>query len=341
MQLLSHLQRMQTASVQPCVWTGDAFNQAGQGQKICFSKGEAFLSTDFDWDVEYTDSIQHLRQQQGVPTIGVLYDLITVQFPQFFGRDLGDRFKRLFMLTATAFDGLLAISRRTAEDFRIFCERHALPCPPIKVITLGDNLPAATDSPSPNVASLAEHPLILFVSTIERRKNHQVLYQAFHLLRRFRPELELPKLVFVGQKGWGVDELLKDIQLDPLTQKDIVLLHDCSDADLRRLYEKALFCVYPSFYEGWGLPVGEALAMGKAVLSSDQGSLPEVGGDLVRYISPWNATAWADAIAELITSPDKVRAMESKVRQNYHRREWSETASQVLDFIEELRLTKA
>jgi glycosyltransferase involved in cell wall biosynthesis len=310
------------------------------GDLITFNRGDLLLCTDFDWEVFYTEQVRGARQSSGVCTFGVLYDLISVLFPQYFAKDFGDRFKRLFLLTAGAYDGLLAISERTADDFRCFCAQHAVACPPIEVIRLGDRLPSPHLSPSTQVATFLDQPFILFVSTIERRKNHDALYKAYHFLRAHRPDIRLPKLIFVGKQGWGVNELMTDLQLDPLVRGHIVLLHDCNDADLMALYQKALFCVYPSFYEGWGLPVGEALALGKAVLCSDQGSLPEVGGDLVRYVSPWNALDWAEAIAEWTTSPHLVQQMEDRVRENYRAQEWSDTAKQVLDFIERISAAK-
>lgn len=105
-------------------------------------------------------------------------------------------------------------------------------------------------------------------------------------------------MVFVGMEGWGVGELLKDIELDPLTRGLIVRLNRVSDAELRVLYEAARFCVFPSMYEGWGLPVGEALSMGKVVICSNRGSLPEVG-EVVRYVDPRNPQAWADAASSV------------------------------------------
>ncbi len=306
------------------------------GDLITFNRGDLLLCADFDWEVFYTEQVRGARQSSGVCTFGVLYDLISVIAPQHFAKDFGDRFKRLFLLTAGAYDGLLAISETSAQDFRYFCEQHAVACPPIEVIRLGDQLPSSSLSPSPCVAELLQESFILYVSTIERRKNHDTLYKAYHFLRAHKPDIPLPKLVLVGKRGWGVNELMADLQLDPLVRGHILLLHDCSDADLVALYRKALFCVYPSFYEGWGLPVGEALALGKAVLCSDQGSLPEVGGDLVRYVSPWNALGWAEAIAEWTTSPHLVKQTEDRVRENYRAQEWSDTARQVLDFIERI-----
>jgi glycosyltransferase involved in cell wall biosynthesis len=97
--------------------------------------------------------------------------------------------------------------------------------------------------------------------------------------------------------------------------------------------------LYPSFYEGWGLPVGEALALGKAVLSSDRGSLPEVGGDLVRYVDPWNPVAWAEAIWRLVDDDKEREAIASKVRVTYTAKKWEETAATVKSLIDGILTT--
>jgi glycosyltransferase involved in cell wall biosynthesis len=90
-----------------------------------------------------------------------------------------------------------------------------------------------------------------------------------------------------------------------------------------------MFCVFPSLYEGWGLPVGEALSLGKVVLCSDRGSLPEVGGDLVRYIDPWNTRTWADELHRMATDDAWRLGWEEKTQTKYNVRTWVEGAASV------------
>ena len=189
---------------------------------------------------------------------------------------------------------------------------------------------------SDEVRKLCEEPFVLFVSTIERRKNHEVLYRAYHLLCTEGRRVRLPKLVFVGAPGWGVDDFLTDLELDPLTRGLIVILDRVSDRELSMLYATAKFCVYPSFYEGWGLPVGEALAAGKVVLASDRGSLPEVGGDLVRYVDPWSPREWAREIWELSTNDTALEELRGRVSSGYKPRTWADTARVVKEEIDRL-----
>ena len=201
-------------------------------------------------------------------------------------------------------------------------------------LPLGDNMPSGGGEISLEVEEVASQPFILFVSSIERRKNHEVLYRAYHLLCKEGKRSQLPKLVFVGMPGWGVGDLLKDIELDPLTKGMIVQLNHVNDAELLRLYESSMFCVFPSLYEGWGLPVGEALSLGKAVLCSDRGSLPEVGGDLVRYVDPWSPRAWADEIFRMAIDETWRLESEQKAKAEYHLRTWAEGAMSVKDAID-------
>lgn len=299
-------------------------------------RGDFVISAGLDWDTRYPERFFAMTREQGLRIITCCYDLIPVLFPQYCVGEVAKRFTEYFLQLCWGSEAVLCISKQTETDFTRLCTDLGAPVRRTMVIPLGDSVPGTGSEIGDDVRALSSKPFILFVSTIERRKNHEVLYRAYHLLARQGQAKELPLLVFVGMPGWGTGDMLKDIELDPLTKGLIRQLHHTSDSELNHLYRHASFCVYPSLYEGWGLPVGEALAMGKAVLSSAEGSLPEVGGDLVRYIDPWDARAWADAIWEWVQDPQKVRQIERKVRQNYKARQWSQTARVVKDVIEAL-----
>lgn len=298
--------------------------------------GDVLISIGLDWDHPYVSEFHRIAKNGGIKIITCCYDLIPVIYPQFCVGDVASKFTEYLYRLSWGSSGVLCISEQTRRDYEALCLKIGAPQPPTCVITLGDSLSDQTGEISEQINDLMARPFILFVSTIERRKNHEVLYRAYHLLCKAGQRDLLPIMVFVGMPGWGVGDLLKDIEIDPLTQDLIVQLNHVSDAELNNLYKNALFCVYPSLYEGWGLPVAEALALGKALLVSDQGSLPEVGGDLVAYLPPWNAQAWADGILDLLTSPEKIKAMESRVRQEYKVHRWAETAVKVVSFIEQL-----
>jgi len=181
------------------------------------------------------------------------------------------------------------------------------------------------------VSAVAAQPFILYVSTIERRKNHLVLYQAMHRLAERHDRSRIPRLVLVGSLGWGVSDTLHEIKMDPLTRGLIVLLHHISDSDLRLLYRQALFCVFPSLYEGWGIPIAEALSFGKPMICSDRGSIPEVGQDLVDYVDPWDVPGWERAIEGLWLDEALRAERAARIRNEYKATSWSETARPIAD----------
>ncbi len=292
-----------------------------------FKPGDVLISVGLDWNYSYFNSFYSLRKKSGVRVITCCYDLIPVLYPQYCVNDVAQSFTAYFLEIADGSDLILCISRQTEKDLAELLDRTGAAHPPTHVFPLGDTIPAiGNNALSTEVEKLCQTPFILFVSTIERRKNHEVLYRAYHILCQQGNREKLPKLVFVGMKGWGVNELLKDIELDPMTQGLIVQLNQVSDSELHALYEAARFCVFPSLYEGWGLPVGEALSLGKVVIASNRGSLPEVGGDIVTYADPWCPQAWAELILRLSTHDEVLKSQEATVRANYRPRRWEDAA---------------
>lgn len=302
-----------------------------------FSSGDVLISVGLDWGYEFYKEFYFLRKEKGVRVVTCCYDLIPVIYPQYCVGAVAGIFTSYFLEIADGSDLILCISNQTEKDLQSMLYRVGGAKPKTYVFPLGDNVPIVdADDVSPSVREICKEPFILYVSTIERRKNHEVLYRAYHLLCEEGKREILPKLLFVGMKGWGVGDLQKDIELDPLTLNLIIQLDTVTDGELRALYEAAEFCVYPSLYEGWGLPVGEALSMGKVVLSSNAGSLPEVGGGLVVYVDPWDIRDWARKIFELSSNATYREDLEKKVRDSYMTRTWSQAALSVYKQIQDL-----
>ena len=106
--------------------------------------------------------------------------------------------------------------------------------------------------------------------------------------------------------------------------------HEEADADLAALYRGCLFALYPSLYEGWGLPVSEALANGKFCVCSNQGALPEAGQDFVDYADPWDVDEWANKILRYIGTPSAVAQREFDIKHDFREVSWRDSAAHVL-----------
>jgi glycosyltransferase involved in cell wall biosynthesis len=209
--------------------------------------------------------------------------------------------------------------------------------PELDVVRLGCEIATAADAaPSAPVAEVLEHRFILFVSTIERRKNHETLYRAYTRLVD-AGVADLPLLVFVGMAGWGMSDLMSDVKLDPRIRPYLRILNHVSDGNLARLYEHAYFTAYPSLYEGWGLPVAESLAYGKFCLASAAASIPEVGGALIEYVDPWDVPRWAERLRWYIEHPEDVANREAVIRANYRPTSWKETGAALVAAAHALR----
>jgi glycosyltransferase involved in cell wall biosynthesis len=300
-----------------------------------FAPGDILISVGLDWDHSYYKEFYKLRQSNKIKIVTCCYDLIPVLYPQYCVNDVAGMFTSYFIEIADGSDLILCISKQSQKDLNDMLERTGGARPSTHVFPLGDNVLERKDEEiSEKVQFLLQQKFILFVSSIERRKNHEVLYRAYHLLCRQGRKSELPKLIFVGMPGWGVNELLKDIELDPLTSDMIIILNNVNDAELCKLYDLSFFCVFPSLYEGWGLPVGEALSLGKAVICSDRGSLPEVGGEAVCYVSPWSPDSWAENIYRMTTDSPWRNEWENKARKTYKKNEWSNSATSIKNKID-------
>jgi glycosyltransferase involved in cell wall biosynthesis len=151
---------------------------------------------------------------------------------------------------------------------------------------------------------------ILFVGTLEPRKNIKRLLQAFSMLLAETPQDDL-KLVVAGGKGWGLDDFRE--AMAALGLGDHVLFTGfVDDDDLPALYRGAQLFVYPSLYEGFGLPVLEAMACGVPVITSDRSSLPEVAGDAALLVDPTQPEALAAAMASIINDGELRQSLRAK-----------------------------
>ncbi len=169
---------------------------------------------------------------------------------------------------------------------------------------------------------------ILSVGSIQPRKNLRRLIEAYSLLRRQQPEGKLPQLVLVGKNAWLYDETLQSLKDRDLGS--IVLTGYVPEADLPALYSGALCFIYPSYFEGFGLPPLEAMKCGAPVIVGNKTSLPEVVGDAALMIDPFDVGAIAVAIQRVITDSDFRSELRVKGMQRAKQFDWKETARRTL-----------
>lgn len=170
-------------------------------------------------------------------------------------------------------------------------------------------------------------PYLLFVSTIEPRKNVKNLILAFNYLKQ-KYKIN-HRLVLIGQKGWKYEPIFEAIENSPWS-KDIKHLDYLSDEMVAQFYAQADVFVYPSIYEGFGLPVLEAMTLGAPVITSNTSSIPEVAGDATLLIDPDDTTQLAEAIFRVISDSQLRQKLITKGKERAKLFTWENTARETL-----------
>jgi glycosyltransferase involved in cell wall biosynthesis len=258
----------------------------------------------------------------------LIYDLIPELFPEWTAREGVPIYRAWLYQTVPHADLVFTISQSTSDDL-VFCMAKAgatIPLP--HIVPIGHNRPPAAMSPM--AKRPFDRPFVLFVSTIEVRKNHALMFRVWRqLLADLAPET-VPYLVFAGKIGWLTQDLLS--QLDNADWLDGHILHvqSPSEQELAGLYEACAFTVFPSLYEGWGLPVTESLGFGKTVAASNRSSIPEAGGAFCSYFDPENLEDAYSVIRNLIENPEQVSRLEHRIAKEFRPPGWADSAAIIL-----------
>jgi glycosyltransferase involved in cell wall biosynthesis len=297
---------------------------------IEFSSSTIYISFGLDWDYKDMFELYEMKRQYGFRTILMCYDIVPVKFPHFAAETAMEQtFAKYLTDIAWCADLMLCISKNTMRDLDAFLGSVAAPVPLLSVVTLGSEVIARNPEISNGTfPELHGKNFILYVSTIEARKNHEVLYRSYVRLVE-SGEKDIPIMVFVGMLGWSTSDLVHFLRHDPLVKDLFLLCNNVGDTELAWLYENAYFTVYPSLYEGWGLPIAESLAHGKLCLASSTSSLPEVGGDLIDYLDPVDVLGWTEKLRYYFANPDEVQKRNDIIRSNYQPPTWEAMAEEV------------
>ncbi|MCA0012910.1 glycosyltransferase family 4 protein [Mesorhizobium sp. B292B1B] len=267
------------------------------------SKNDVLFLCGLGWDVIDCKRLSEIKVSSGMKIASVMYDLIPVKFPNLAGGNPMDYFYNYFLHMVDLSEHIFCISKCTERDLIEFMEERDRPLGRTSVFYLGANISTAPDgseiADEPTRERLRKGRYALTVGTFEIRKNYRLLLDIWPDLVK-DPEFDLD-LVIVGMPGWGNDEIMENLRQSPLLGRRIFWFNKLGDGGLSWLYENCNVFVFPSLYEGWGLPVVEALQHGKPVIVSDQGSSPEAGLEVATIVAIDDRQGWINAIKEAST----------------------------------------
>jgi glycosyltransferase involved in cell wall biosynthesis len=294
------------------------------------SPGDVLCSLGAPWhNPDYASHVARARADLGMTFALLVHDLIPLVRPEYFELGRAPNFEPFMRQTLPLADIVFTNSSHTAQDVvdwtnaqTIALQSRPVPLP----IGTGFARPAGGKLPP----QLEGQDFVLYVSTIEVRKNHLQAFRIWSRLLREFPADRVPKLVFAGSMGWMVQDLLKAIENTRHLEEHLVVLNDVDDRELAALYRACKFTLFTSYYEGWGLPVSDSLAFGKLCVASDRTSIPEAGQSLCAYVDPDDTTRAYEVVRDLLFMPDHFAELEKRVASGFRHVPWEHTVRAIL-----------
>ena len=303
-----------------------------------FSRGSIIINLGTSWWLQnYFLQIRNAKSQSKVEYIPFIHDLIPVLAPQHCVQGLVEDFNSWILGVFHHAERFLVNSQATKKDLIRVAEMlgHSVEEGSVTVIPLDGTFPSALacdDDLKLAKLNLDKDPFVLFVSTIESRKGHVVALHAWQRLLEEYGE-RTPRLVCVGNDGWLNQQFYDLLKSDPRLRAHATLLSGIADDELKALYRNCLLTIYPSTYEGWGLPVTEALSFGKIVIAADNSSLPEAGGQSADYFTTGDSKQLSELVAEYSFNETARIAQEKKILETFAPRPWSDVSNQIIQAV--------
>jgi glycosyltransferase involved in cell wall biosynthesis len=261
-------------------------------------------------------SLSNWITRNGVGAVHLVHDLIPITNPEFCRPGEAVKHRRRITNALESATGIIANSQATLDELADFAATRSLKMPSRVAAWI-----AGLDHPGDVGAAPLKEPYFVTVGTIEGRKNHQLLLDVWH--RLVSEHEDAPVLVVIGQRGWQAERVIEKLDSLGDLQDRVREVRACDDEELASWIAGARAVLMPSFAEGFGLPVIEALALGTPVIASNLPVFREIAGDVPTFLEPTDVEAWVERIHAFIhDDPDRVR--QSKEMIGYRAPTWQQ-----------------
>lgn len=257
----------------------------------------------------------------------LIHDLIPITHPEFCREGEAPRHAARMINVLESAVGIIANSSATLEALTQFGNRRGLPVPASLVAWLGTE-----QHETPAASKLPGKPYFVTIGTIEARKNHLLL---LHLWERMTVTMHerAPTLVLIGQRGWEADDVFSLLDRSHQLRTGVIELGRCDDPTMLAYLDGARALLMPSFIEGFGIPLIEALSRGVPVIASDLPVFREIAGDIPLYLDPLDAVAWDKAIRDF-TGGSAERNRQLGAMPDFHPPTWNDHFKRVDAWLE-------
>lgn len=276
--------------------------------------GDVFFDIDSVWNLPVRRStILPRLKQNGVKLVVYVYDIIPITHPQFFFDETLNKFMNYIGAYLQYADLIIASAQSTIDAIDELLKQLDLLAIPTSVSWLGSDF-KIQDTEDKEISekacsAVAAGKYVLMIGTIEPRKNHALVLEAFEQ-QLFDAGMNL---IFAGRIGWNMEAFKKKIDTHPKRDNQFFFLEGMNDATIDYLYKNAYCVAFPTFNEGFGLPIIEAFQRGVPVLASDIPILREVGGEYCNYFDPYSWQSFAKCVKEWMDAPAEYESMREKI----------------------------
>ncbi len=271
--------------------------------------------------------VETILRRENARLVCLVHDLIPIEYPEY-ARPNGDPLHRRRVATIA---GLASGAISNSEATRLSLVAHLTASGrtlPIHVSHLG------LDSSETPDTRPSDRPYFVCIGTIEPRKNHLLLLNIWRRMAETVAAVEMPVLVLIGRRGWENEQVIDMLDRCPALRDCVVERGRTTDTEMRGLLAGARALLLPSFAEGYGMPVPEALASGIPVICSDLPALREAGGDVPDYLDPLDGPAWIAAVHDYTASGSRRRHAQLARMTHWSPPTWDAHVRSALGFIE-------
>ncbi len=272
--------------------------------------------------------LDYLSQFKQLKKIFFFHDTIPLDFPEYCrGLEDAKHKLRLIHLFEHA-DHIITNSEYTSVQLEYWRNKLSLPPKPITPIHIGVNTKYSNTTPSTTT-----QPYFVILGTIEPRKNHRLLIDIWKSFIETLPPEKIPQLKIIGKRGWEIEELCRILDRKKDLKPYIKEYHDLSDIELWPILKGSQALLFPSFVEGWGMPLVEALSIKVPAICSDIPSLREAGQNLPCYINTLKGDEWASTILDYASNHSSSREQQITRLNHFMPPTWEEHFKEVDNII--------
>ena len=290
---------------------------------ISQSRGPVVYIITSQWHLDRIQMMERIKSAGNLKLVYFIHDILPCVFPEYFPTADEKRTRRAMENAARLADVVVANSQATADAFRKKFDQDRL-SNSIVVAPLG----LSVEAPRKKKIDEPAKPYFVMVGTIEPRKNHLLILNVW---RTLRAELgaDAPHLVLIGGRGWENENIVDMLERSPPLQGFVEERSRISDEEMVQIVSGARALLMPSFAEGYGLPLADALALGVPALCSDIPTLREIGGDVPEFLDPLDGIGWRSTIVDYLDGTSGRRQAQLQRLIEWQPPRWDDHFSQI------------